>query len=66
MWQQLSSSIRSPVTMSIAVAIFITAFRQDSGIFSVSYNFGVALSDSLVIDVSSCYFSVRFISDSNF
>jgi len=49
-----------------AVDMFITAFRQDSGICSVSYNFGVARSDSLVIDVSNCHFSVRFISDSNF
>jgi len=51
---------------AIAVIKLKTSFRQYSGIFSVSYNFGVARSDSLVIDVSSCCFSVGFISDSNF
>ena len=39
------------MNVAVDMFIFITAFRQHSGIFSVSYNFGVALSDSLVIDM---------------
>ena len=45
---------------AIAVIKLKTSFRQYSGIFSVSYNFGVALSDSLVIDVLKLLLFCKF------